>query len=75
MDMPSTLTGVPADGDSPILDEPMGDLTGVEAPPCPQCEAPSAAQVPVWANRDGAYFRADFICQRCDHDHPVWYEE
>ncbi len=46
-----------------------------EAPPCPSCEHPSSGQSLLRAEMDGAFFRADFECESCRHDHPVWYDD
>ena len=75
----SFSTSTPGDDNVTTVDASRTDLefageTLLEAPPCPSCAHPPTGQDLIRAEMDGAFFRADFLCQACDHDHPVWYE-
>lgn len=63
------MTTVDASRPTTTETEPM-----LEAPECPACGHEPTGQSLIRAEEDGALFRADFLCERCDHDHPVWYE-
>lgn len=39
---------------------------------CPQCGATGATQHPVFVGPDGALDRVDYVCERCETDHPIW---
>jgi hypothetical protein len=42
---------------------------------CPKCNDLGATQIPIAAMHDGAVYRVDYQCPRCDHEYPVWWEE
>ncbi len=46
----------------------------LQAPACPRCDASSDEQSLIRADVDGAFFRVDYLCDSCNHDHPVWYD-
>lgn len=62
------------DASRPTALEELDGSPLLDAAPCPSCAHPATGQSLLRAEMDGAFFRADFECEACHHDHPVWYD-